>query len=242
MNNIFSFRANIFIVLNALSLLLVSSWTYGVTREYWVLLDQWVFDATNPLLNELGGAWSWFWAVLSIRIADLIPFFIILWFFYAKGVVFESKDRPAGFIGFGLLGIVMLFVRELLDFYVEYNNLNRASPTVLISDAVRLSSMYPDFGLKDSSGDSFPGDHAAVLFTWLGYCLFFVRNKWTPWILFVVVLFAMPRLMAGAHWMSDIMVGGISTALIALAFGLYTPLLNTPQKILSKITNRILRK
>jgi membrane-associated phospholipid phosphatase len=48
--------------------------------------------------------------------------------------------------------------------------------------------------------------------------------------------------MAGAHWMSDIMVGGISTALTALAFGLYTPLLNTPQKILNKITNRILRK
>lgn len=242
MNNIFSFRPNIFITLNSLSLLLVSSWSYGATREYWDLLDQWVFDATNPLLNELGGLWSWFWAVLSIRIADLIPFFIILWFFYAKGVIFESRDRLAGFIGFGLLGIVMLFVRELLDFYVEYNNLNRASPTVLIGDAVRLSSMYPDFGLKDSSGDSFPGDHAAVLFTWLGYCLFFVRNKWTPWILFVVVVFAMPRLIAGAHWMSDIMVGGISTALTALAFGLYTPLLNTPQKILSKITNRILRK
>jgi hypothetical protein len=27
-----------------------------------------------------------------MRIADLIPFFIILWFFYAKGVIFESKD------------------------------------------------------------------------------------------------------------------------------------------------------
>jgi hypothetical protein len=40
--------------------------------------------------------WSWFWAVLSIRIADLIPFFIILWFFYAKGVIFESKDRLVG--------------------------------------------------------------------------------------------------------------------------------------------------
>jgi membrane-associated phospholipid phosphatase len=242
MNNIFSFRFSTFVTLNIISLLLVSSWSYGATREYWDWLDRWVFDATNPLLNELGGVWSWFWAVLSIRIADLIPFFIILWFFYAKGVIFESKDRLVGLIGFALLGVVMLFVRELLDFYVDYNHLNRASPTMLIGEAVRLSSMYPDFGLKDYSGDSFPGDHAAVLFTWLGYCLFFVRNKWTPWILFVVVLFVMPRLMAGAHWMSDIMVGGISTALTALAFGLYTPLLNTPQKILNKITNRILRK
>jgi hypothetical protein len=51
----------------AISLLLVSSWSYGVTREYWDWLDRWVFDATNPLLNELGGVWSWFWAVLSIH-------------------------------------------------------------------------------------------------------------------------------------------------------------------------------
>jgi hypothetical protein len=36
---------------------------------------------------------------------------------------------------------------------------------MLIGEAVRLSSMYPDFGLKDYSGDSFPGDHAAVLRT-----------------------------------------------------------------------------
>jgi hypothetical protein len=39
-----------------------------------------------------------------------------LWFFYAKGVIFESKDRLVGLIGFALLGVVMLFVRELLDF------------------------------------------------------------------------------------------------------------------------------
>jgi hypothetical protein len=51
--------------------------------------------------------------------AVLIPPTIILWFFYAKGVIFESKDRLVGLIGFALLGVVMLFVRELLDFYVD---------------------------------------------------------------------------------------------------------------------------
>lgn len=238
----FSFNIIPFILFNTISVLLVFSWTYGVTREYWDILDRWVFDVTNPLLGELGSAWAWFWAVLSIRIADLIPLFVVLWFFYAKDVIFANKDRLSGFIGFGLLGIVMLFSRELLDLYVEFSSLNRASPTVLISDALSLSSMYPDFGLKDVSRDSFPGDHAAVLFTWLGYCLFFVRNKWSYGILFCAVLFSTPRLMAGAHWMSDILVGGVSTALTTLAFGLYTPVLNKPQKILNKIANRILKK
>lgn len=235
----FSFNIIPFILLNTISVLLVFSWTYGATREYWDVLDKWVFDATNPLLGELGSAWSWSWALLSIRIADLISLFVILWFFYAKDVIFANKDRLFGLIGFVLLGVVMLFARELLDLYVEFSNLDRASPTALISDALRLSSMYPNFGLKDISMDSFPGDHAAVLFTWLGYCLFFVRNKWSYWIIFFVVLFSTPRLMAGAHWMSDILVGGVSTALTALAFGVYTPVLNKPQKILNKIANRI---
>ncbi|SEH68870.1 membrane protein [Bathymodiolus azoricus thioautotrophic gill symbiont] len=84
MNNIFSFRFNAFVTLNIVSLLLISSWSYSATREYWDLLDQWVFDATNPLLNELRGAWSWFWAVLSIRIADLIPFFLFCGFSMPK--------------------------------------------------------------------------------------------------------------------------------------------------------------
>jgi membrane-associated phospholipid phosphatase len=60
-------------------------------------------------------------------------------------------------------GVHLLRTKNRQDFYVEYNHLNRASPTMLIGEAVRLSSMYPDFGLKDYSGDSFPGDHAAVL-------------------------------------------------------------------------------
>jgi hypothetical protein len=51
-------------------------------------------------------------------------------------LIFESKDRLVGLIGFALLGVVMLFVRELLDFYVDYNHLNRASPTMLIGEAL----------------------------------------------------------------------------------------------------------
>jgi hypothetical protein len=45
--------------------------------------------------------------------------------FYAKGVIFESKVRLVGLVGFAFLGVVMLFVRELLDFYVDYNHPTR---------------------------------------------------------------------------------------------------------------------
>lgn len=240
MNNVFSFRVGIFTLLNLISLLLIASWSGGITREYWDVLDQWVFATTNPLLNEINVAWRWLWAILSIRISDLVPLFVILWFFSIKGAIFADRQRLFGLVGFVLLLIVMLFVRETLDLYVDLQNLGRVSPTAAIDSAVRLSSIYPSFNLKDWDSDSFPGDHAAVLFTWLGYCLFFVRNKWSLWVLFFVVLFSLPRLMAGAHWLSDIIVGGVSTALTALAFGLYTPMLNRPQKSLTKIINSVL--
>lgn len=241
MNNAFTFKLNAFVMLNIFSLLLILSWSTDATRAYWDILDQWVFTVTNPFLVKWGGVWSWFWAILNVRIADLVPLIIIAWFFYIKGAIFADKDRLFGLVGFALLLIVMLFVREVLDFYVNIANLGRSSPTAVIDSAVRLSSIYPSFDLKDWDSSSFPGDHAAVLFTWLGYCLFFVRNKWSLWITFVVVLFILPRLMAGAHWVSDIMVGGLSTALTTLAFGLYTPILNNTQRSLTKVSGKILR-
>lgn len=241
MNNTFSFRVGIFTILNLISLLLVASWSGGITREYWDILDQWMFAKTNPWLNEFSATLSWLWAILSIRISDLIPLFIMLWFFSIKGAIFANKERLSGLVGFVLLLIVMLFVRETLDFYVNLENLGRPSPTAVIDSAVRLSSIYPSFDLKDWDGDSFPGDHAAVLFTWFGYCLFFVRNKWSFLVVFFVMLFSLPRLMAGAHWLSDIMVGGVSTALTTLAFGLYTPMLNKLQKSLTKVVRTILK-
>lgn len=238
--NTFSFKIGAFSVLNIISILLILSWSGGVTREYWDVLDRWIFDISNASLGN--DAFTWLMAVLSIRIADLVTLVIILGFFYVKDAVFAQQNRVSGLLGFVLALVLMLFIRELLDLYVEMANLNRASPTAVIDSALRLSSLYPSLHLKDISADSFPGDHAAVLFTWLGYSLFFTRNKWSIAIALLVVLFSLPRLIAGAHWFSDIAVGGLSVTLTTLAFALYTPLLNNVQKILTKIANNILNR
>ncbi|MBE8190479.1 MAG: phosphatase PAP2 family protein [Candidatus Thioglobus sp.] len=91
--------------------------------------------------------------------------------------------------------------------------------------------------MKDSSSESFPGDHATVLLTWLGYCLFFRRNRWSWAAAFLVIFFSLPRLIAGAHWLSDVLVGGLAIALVALAFGLFTPVLNRINQIFNTIAN-----
>ncbi|SFV85264.1 hypothetical protein MNB_SUP05-SYMBIONT-4-255 [hydrothermal vent metagenome] len=40
MNNVFIFKPRIFVTLNLISLLLIISWSGGVTREYWDVLDR----------------------------------------------------------------------------------------------------------------------------------------------------------------------------------------------------------
>lgn len=42
--------------------------------------------------------------------------------------------------------------------------------------------------------------------------------------LLITVVFSLPRVMAGAHWASDILVGSVSLTLIATSWLLITPL------------------
>ena len=238
----FNFQFKPFILLNLLSVLLIFSWSFEFTREYWDYLDMLIFQITNLSLIQVDSLWSGLWAILSIRASDLIPLFIMVFLFYTDRSLFDKRDRLIGFIGFVVLLVLMLFVRELLDLYIEYTGLVRESPTLIMDSAIRLSEIYPAFNLKDASSDSFPGDHAAVLATWFGYCWFFMKNRGI-WLYFsIALLFLMPRIMAGAHWFSDIFVGGLSIALITLAFGIYTPLLNGVSNKIEKTIGYILNK
>nr|WP_304622897.1 phosphatase PAP2 family protein [Pantoea sp. B_10] len=76
---------------------------------------------------------------------------------------------------------------------------------------------------KDASRDSFPGDHGMMLiifacFMWryFGFRAFLMG-------LLIVVLFSLPRVMAGAHWFTDIAVGSLSVVLVGLSWWLLTP-------------------
>ena len=227
----FIFKAIFFFSLNILALLIFFSWINDAGRVYWDIIDYYAAGFLNGLLTQSSSVWNGLWGLLSMRIADLLPLIFIAAFFYFDDVLFAKQQRLAGMVGFVTLLALLLLVRESVDFYVDYYALNRVSPSLQLDSIIRLSEIYPNLNLKDASAESFPGDHAAVLITWLGYSLFFVRNRWSWAALLVVVVFSLPRLISGAHWLSDVLVGGVGIALIALAFGLYTPLLNTINQI-----------
>src|SRR5699024_3876990 len=78
--------------------------------------------------------------------------------------------------------------------------------------------------VKDSSTVSFPGDHATVVATFI--YLFWALAGWRYGLVasVIAVVASMPRLVAGAHWLTDDVVGGIGTALATVPWVVFTPM------------------
>ncbi|ETS30264.1 PAP2 superfamily protein [Photorhabdus khanii NC19] len=97
------------------------------------------------------------------------------------------------------------------------------SPTLTFDNINRISEMA-NLMTKDSSGDSFPGDHGLMLLTFSCFILRYISVKAFSIALLIMVIFALPRIMAGTHWFTDIAVGSLSLVLIGASWLLLTPL------------------
>ena len=76
--------------------------------------------------------------------------------------------------------------------------------------------------IKDRSSRSFPGDHASVLLLWTVFLSLFARGKRLLLVWLTGTLLILPRLVAGAHWLSDNLAGGGFVVMQTLAWGYYT--------------------
>ncbi|UJR35874.1 hypothetical protein I4U23_028617 [Adineta vaga] len=103
--------------------------------------------------------------------------------------------------------------------------------------------------VKEIAHDSWPGEHAAVNLIWSlfmstiisrstnglsGAKRFFMHT--IVW--FIALLFAIARLVSGAHWFSDCFAGGFSEALLVVAIGIYTPIFQYITKIIYFLIDR----
>jgi len=102
--------------------------------------------------------------------------------------------------------------------------ISRPSPTVVHSDALRLSQLVSWIPTKDISGDGFPGGHAVVLLICAGVITYYLPRAYelAAWVLEVV--FTVPRIVSGAHWLTDNLVGSVAVAGFVRSYVLATPL------------------
>jgi membrane-associated phospholipid phosphatase len=207
----------------AATVVLFASWLTPVSRTWWDALDRAVFSALNPSLAN-PGLWQSFWAVANWRPFDLVAAaiifgFVLLWLRADRGD--RVRFKLAHFLAFCLLLLLGKACEHLL---LDFTGYRRASPTLVFPDAVRLSELVTWLAVKDRGSTTFPGDHAFVIFATAGFLWICAGRRIGIIALLVLLPFTLPRVVAGAHWMTDILVGGGMMALLLLSLGYATPL------------------
>ena len=213
--------------LNLLATALLASWLLPATRALWDGANLWLFRVLNGSLNQ-HPLWDWIWALSSIRVCDILVGALMLGLLIHSRWVFRAEElRPALFTFVALL-LVLVVVRVLFTKLVAQLGWQHASPSMQVAGAIHLSDSFPGlerlFELKDRSSRSFPGDHASVLLLWGLFMALFSRGWKLAASLALVLLFVLPRLVTGAHWLVDVAVGGLFIALLSFAWGYCTPL------------------
>lgn len=197
------------------------SWQVFSTRQNWDLLDHWVFAALNASLAE-GTGWHLFWAMANHRGADVLVmalFGLLMLWFVVRGQRSTLAHRfMMTTFTVGLTALSLYLAEQV------FGALHRVSPSLTVEGAFRLSESVTDFSFKDASYSTFPGDHGIGLIT-LVTCLWFYAGSRLGVIGVALALpFVLPRLVVGAHWATDILVGSVSFAVVVLSITLATPL------------------
>ncbi len=217
---------------------LLISWLSPTLHPVWMRIDTWFFYTMNGSMIEQP-SWQYLMALANHRLADLVPaslVAILFLHFSYKGI--ESGEFTLR-ITYGINIIVLLlltiifFKFGIYKFLLQYLSLTdllpRKSATYIFDNTVRLDTIYPSIDTKVLSKDSFPGDHATVLIFFTVLIRFYAGRVYGSMALIITMVFIMPRLIGGAHWLSDIIVGSTFIVLTSTSLYLATPF----QKILT---------
>lgn len=195
--------------------LVYASWQFVTPiRQVWNLVDQSVFFTLNGSL-ALNQYWQYSWVFASSRWFDAIPGLLILGCYATllRGVPVSQWKIPV--LQFAA---ILLFILVWQDFVADYISHKRDSPGHTLTPFVNIKHVLPWVpDVKTGSHDSFPGDHASVLVYICVLFYFLLDRKTSLRFMLVAPLFCLPRLVAGAHWLSDVVVGGVACGLVGAA-------------------------
>ncbi len=222
-----------------LSFLLLFLWAFPLTGIYFDRLDSAVYYFLNGTLKESEN-WQLFWAVTNVRIFDLaggLLVFVILLFHMYSGKNLENNVTAYGKFVFFIVFIILTIIINKIIFsgILGFLDYHRLSPSLALDGGVRLSEIITSFEFKDKSKDCFPGDHAAVLICSTIYFFIYGNKKLGIISCFVLLPFILPRLVVGAHWFTDCLVG--STFILITSMNIWINIPAIKEKLCKNIIN-----
>jgi membrane-associated phospholipid phosphatase len=237
-------RTRPLVACHLVALLLLASWLWAPSRAVWDTFDLQLFAWLNDPVHN-AGLWAQTWAIGSMRPVDLGVGVLMLLVMLKADVVFSAAQVRKALYAFLATLIVMLLFRVAFADLVKLMDWQRPSPSLVVDGAARLTELFPTWeerwDMKDSASRSFPGDHASVLLIWAMFMSFFARSWRVLLIWSMALIFTLPRLVAGAHWGSDALVGGLFLALLGLAWSCFTPFAYRASEWLETLTRPLTR-
>jgi len=215
------------LMLHLLALLLLATFFLG----YWDGVDRDLFEVFNHWLL-LSGAWAEFVAIANQRWVDFVAGLIML----ATVAHCTWRSRPGQRLRVLAAAILM---GATFSTAVAAGDLmpKRLSPSLSHEHAVRVTEQFPEIRTKDASKASLPSDHAIGFFTFLLFAFyrFASRALWlvTP----LILLLALPRLLVGAHWLTDYLCGALPLILIAAAWLFHSRAGNRLEQLTEQLLN-----
>lgn len=231
-----SLQFNKWLFWNLVAIAVFASWYLLPNHGFWLDIDKTVFYYFN---NKIGSSQAWVnaVAVANNRAFDGVALLAMggVYYSYYRDATAERKRQLL------IVGFMMLLTAVGLNQLGRMIPVERPSPTLTFENIHRLTELA-SFKTKDSSGDSFPGDHGLMLMIFTAFAWRFLSWKAGLWGCVFVVIFSAPRFMAGAHWWTDIYVGGFAVACFGMAWlmhtGLYDWLLGCLDRYLPRLSRQ----
>ncbi len=227
------------VIAHGVSFLLLISYIVPWSKAIWRRADEVVFFWLNSSLSG-DGIWEHLWGWANTRYADIVVFFMIgLCLIYPLCSHRKEKMQSVFYTCVAMM-LILLGAEEVFHYMANGMQIGGPSPTLVFSEAVRLSELLPNVPLKDASDRSFPSDHATVLLAWVGFVLINNRRRIGWLIACGSLLLIMPRLVSGAHWLSDMLVGGLVIVLPILAWTYFSPVVSRIADAMARINQPVI--
>lgn len=187
-----------------------------IDTQAFIFLNSSLID--HPTLQSFWGMLNHKWeASINLMMAFLINLITIL-------ATRDPRVRKLRF--FQLLYFWICFEIGFLIqdwFFHTWLHLKRLSPSLVITPVLRLSQVLHNPLIKDFSEHSFPSGHAFAMIYWSAFTYLCSPRKVGILALCLGIFLCLPRLVSGAHWLSDVLFGAL-LALGWLWLSVQTPL------------------
>ncbi len=210
-------------------------------KSLWRKLDEATFLLLNGSLS-LGDTYAYIWAITNQRWFDLVPGLMLV----VIGIIWARSNKNKFFIKrFSVCCMILIYTvistQIMVKAFAPKENLSPTKENKL--ERILLTEKFPEMSaLKDQSKKSFPGDHGIIMIAFTIGMFVYAGMKFATPAMIITIIFSIPRLVGGAHWLTDIVVGSIAVNLITMGILYTTPLHNKLILYIRFIIKKIIKR